>query len=341
MRLPQLPLATRPLPLRTFGILVLVAAFLLAALPASAAVSEPEMEQCLLAKINTDRAAAGLDALRLATDVVPGVRAHSEWMSDHEFAHMSDAARLAILPPGVLGYAENVAMTGDPNPTDCSAIHTLIMGSAGHRANVLLSSMRFAAIGAHIDGQGVWVTELFFDASGYSPEFDGTFWDDDGSPFEADIERLAAAGITSGCGPEQFCPAGPVTRGQMAAFLVRALDLPDAPPAGFTDTVGNTFANDIDRLAAAGITMGCSADQFCPGMSVSRGQMAAFLVRSLGLPDAPSYGFSDTVGNTFANDIDRLAAAGVTLGCGANAYCPNEAITRAQMAAFLVRGLGL
>jgi hypothetical protein len=52
------------------------------------------------------------------------------------------------------------------------------------------------------------------------------FWDDDGSVFEADIEALAAAGVTRGCNPPhntRFCPEQPVTRGQMAAFLARAL----------------------------------------------------------------------------------------------------------------------
>ena len=49
-----------------------------------------------------------------------------------------------------------------------------------------------------------------------------TFRDDDGSSHEADIERIAAAGITRGCGPQRFCPLDPATRGQMAAFLHRA-----------------------------------------------------------------------------------------------------------------------
>ena len=54
------------------------------------------------------------------------------------------------------------------------------------------------------------------------------FTDTDGSVFEADIDWLAAEGITKGCNPpnnDKFCPDGQVTRGQMAAFLVRALEL--------------------------------------------------------------------------------------------------------------------
>ena len=63
------------------------------------------------------------------------------------------------------------------------------------------------------------------------------FGDDDGSIFEADINAIAAEGITSGCNPPSntwFCPTSAVTRAQMAAFLVRALDLPPAPAADST-----------------------------------------------------------------------------------------------------------
>lgn len=311
------------------------------ALPASAAVTAQEMEDCLIDRINADRSAAGVGQLQAATELVDDVRAHSSWMSDNAFQHMTDAQRLAILPSTVTSYAENIVMSGEFNSVDCTNVHAIIMGSSSHKANVLLSTMEFMTIGAHIDSQGVWVTELFFAAPGYTTDFNGTFWDDDDSPFEADIELLAAAGITSGCGTEQFCPDGSVTREQMAAFLVRALGLPDAGSAGFVDTAGNPFANDIDRLAKAGITVGCSSSEFCPKLAVTRGQMAAFLVRALSLPNAASAGFTDTAGNVFANDIDRLAGAGVTLGCGPNLYCPKEPITRAEMAAFLARGLGL
>ena len=67
----------------------------------------------------------------------------------------------------------------------------------------------------------------------------GSFGDDDGSVHEADIEAIAAEGITRGCNPPQndrFCPDDPVTRGQMAAFLVRALDLPALATTGSKTT---------------------------------------------------------------------------------------------------------
>ncbi len=117
-----------------------------------------------------------------------------------------------------------------------------------------------------------------------------TFTDDDGSVFEADIAKLAAAGITRGCNPptnDRFCPEANVTRGQMAAFLVRALDLTDDGGGNsFVDDDGSIFESDIAKLAAAGITRGCNPptnDRFCPGANVTRGQMAAFLRRAAAL----------------------------------------------------------
>jgi uncharacterized delta-60 repeat protein len=118
---------------------------------------------------------------------------------------------------------------------------------------------------------------------------DDAFTDDDDSVFEDDINRLAAAGITAGCNPpdnDQYCPQSLVSRGQMAAFLSRALDLPRGPIDAFTDDEGSVFEDDINRLAAADITAGCNPpdnDHFCPSDKVSRGQMAAFLVRALNL----------------------------------------------------------
>jgi hypothetical protein len=113
------------------------------------------------------------------------------------------------------------------------------------------------------------------------------FTDDNGSTFENDINRIAEAGITRGCNPpanDDFCPDEPLTREQMAAFLVRALNLSSDTHPGFDDVSGsNTFVGDIEKLATAGITRGCNPPQnnlYCPTDEVTRGQMTAFLHRS-------------------------------------------------------------
>ncbi len=108
------------------------------------------------------------------------------------------------------------------------------------------------------------------------------FSDDAGSPHEPDINRLAAAGIASGCGDGRYCPALHVTREQMASYLARALGLPATGTDYFGDDHASIHQADINRLAAAGIASGCGGGNYCPGVSVTREQMAAFLHRSLG-----------------------------------------------------------
>ncbi len=89
----------------------------------------------------------------------------------------------------------------------------------------------------------------------------GTFTDDDGSIFEGAIEAIAAEGITKGCNPpvnDRFCPDDNVTRGAMAAFLVRAKGYTDNGGGDlFIDDDGSIFENAIDRLGTAGVTKGC------------------------------------------------------------------------------------
>jgi len=117
----------------------------------------------------------------------------------------------------------------------------------------------------------------------------GTFTDDDTSIFEAHIEWMATTGITSGCNPptnDHYCPDDAVTRGQMAAFLVRGFGYTDVGEGDlFSDDDDSIFETDIDRLGTAGVTKGCNPpvnDRHCPAGNVTRGQMAAFLHRALG-----------------------------------------------------------
>ena len=159
--------------------------------------------------------------------------------------------------------------------------------------------------------------------------------------FVEHIYWLAAQGITTGCGPTNFCPDESVTRGQMAAFLNRALQLPAADQDYFTDDNGSTLEDDINRLRQAGITTGCGPTTFCGDEPVTRGQMAAFLNRALQLPAADQDYFTDDNGSTFEDDINRLRQAGITTGCGPTTFCGDEPVTRGQMAAFLYRARDL
>ena len=174
--------------------------------------------------------------------------------------------------------------------------------------------------------------------------WNGTFFDDDGTGFEDPIERVAAAGVTVGCNPpfaDAYCPDRVVTRAEMATFLVRGFGFPLVTGSPFADDDGSFHEQDIGALAAAGITLGCGPGVFCPHAAVTRGEMAAFLVRAAGLPTSAANPFSDDDGHPFEADIASLAAAGVTVGCGSGLYCPDAPVTRAEMAVFLTRGLGL
>lgn len=170
----------------------------------------------------------------------------------------------------------------------------------------------------------------------------GTFLDDDNSPHEGAIEAIAAIGVTKGCNPpvnNLFCPADPVTRGQMAAFLDRALDLPATSTSPFTDS-GGVFQGAINRLAAAGITKGCNPPantRYCPSNPVLREQMATFLMRGLELtpivpPPRPGPPTGNPDGNAPVPSEGQAENAGnpdVVIGDGTPASCTSQAVVNA------------
>jgi len=172
------------------------------------------------------------------------------------------------------------------------------------------------------------------------------------------IERLYAAGITTGCStiPLSYCPEQSVTRAQMAVFLERGMrGAAYTPPPGtgavFADVSISYWAvNWIEKFYADGITTGCltSPLSYCPDNPVTRAQMAVFLLRarygSAYIPPAVggSTGFNDVQATHWAAAwIKQLAAESITTGCGGGNYCPEDSVTRAQMAVFLVRTFNL
>ena len=105
------------------------------------------------------------------------------------------------------------------------------------------------------------------------------------------IKQLAAEGITGGCGFGNYCPEAPVTRAQMAVFLLRSkhgstyTPPPVGSSTGFTDVPSTYWAAAwIKQLVAEGITSGCGTDTYCPESPVTRAQMAVFLVKTFSLP---------------------------------------------------------
>jgi hypothetical protein len=108
--------------------------------------------------------------------------------------------------------------------------------------------------------------------------------------FAADwIEDLASRNITGGCGGGNYCPNQPVTRAQMAVFLLKAehgASYVPPPCAGVFNDVAcpSTFADWVEQLKNEGVTAGCGGGNYCPNDPNIRGQMAVFLVKTFGFP---------------------------------------------------------
>lgn len=172
----------------------------------------------------------------------------------------------------------------------------------------------------------------------------GTFVDDDGSVHEGYIEALVAEGITEGCDADHYCPSDVVTRGQMAAFITRALDLPSSDVDHFEDDDSSSFEGAIDAVAAAGLTDGCGPEAYCPDEPVTRAQMATLLRRAGQVPFTRTDYFVDDNGALFEDDINAVAEAGITAGCTSSdetLFCPDAPTLRDQMATFIGRLLRL
>ncbi|HSJ34013.1 MAG TPA: putative glycoside hydrolase [Acidimicrobiia bacterium] len=139
-----------------------------------------------------------------------------------------------------------------------------------------------------------------------------------------------------------YPPAGILTAGTSAPPVTEA----SLGRSGFWDVPDeDVFADDVAWMGDSAITAGCNppySDFYCPDRAVTRGEMAAFLVRGLALGAGEDPGFSDDDG-VFGADIAALAAAGITRGCDPpvnSRFCPERAVTRGEMAAFLRRALG-
>ena len=177
-------------------------------------------------------------------------------------------------------------------------------------------------------------------------ETGGRFTDDDGNTHEKNIEIIAEWGITVGCGENLYCPSRPVTRAQMATFLVRALgETPDEAPGSsrFSDVPsGASFLRFVERFAELGITRVQAGGAFRPNDPLTRLEMAVWMTRAFdGISEVTPQGFFTDVpaDEWYAGAVEGLKEADVTRGCSADppAYCPHDPVRRDQMASFIVR----
>jgi hypothetical protein len=171
-----------------------------------------------------------------------------------------------------------------------------------------------------------------------------TFTDDDGNPHEANIEKLYENGITLGCAPGRFCPLQTLSRGQIALFIYRLLDLTPAASDFYDDDNGSPYEVAANAITQSGIGFGCVERGFCEDDPLPREQMAEFLVRTFGLPASATDYFGDDAGSRYQASINALRQAGITIGCDPDdpaRYCPDRSLTRDEMATFFVRAMGL
>jgi hypothetical protein len=197
-------------------------------------------------------------------------------------APTSGVMRIEILQPTFTAAEEPFglawAMTSPFSDAGASPFYADILWIAQRGITIGCGSGRFCPLDAVTRDQ---MASFLVRALGLPSSSTNYFSDDEGSIHEAAINALAASGITLGCGGGVYCPLSPVTREQMASFLVRGFKLAPTATDYFSDDSASPHQADINALAASGITNGCGGSSYCPGSWVSREQMAAFLHRAL------------------------------------------------------------
>ena len=335
---------------------LLVGSYIVTPAPAEALTASQDAE--MLSLINGERSSAGLAPLTEYWDIEDDAQAQTaRQIAAGTIFHTED---LAGVTSGWQALGENVGV----GPS-MSRLHDAFMASPGHRANVL-GNYNYIGLFADQDSVGqTYITIIFMraDPANLKPNPSGSSTADTGeiltmSPgsisdiggtlFEADIEWLASQGIAFPCSndrPNEYCPDAPLARDEMATMLARGLGLPPASQGYFGDENGSRHEDDINAVAAAGITFGCNPpanDRFCPDSTLTRQQMASFFVRALDLSSPGVDFFADDDASVHEDDINALAESGITLGCNPptnDRYCGAAQLTRGQIAAFLHRAL--
>jgi ELWxxDGT repeat protein len=168
------------------------------------------------------------------------------------------------------------------------------------------------------------------------------------------VEALVDSGLTGGCGQGRYCPDQTVTRAEAAVFVVRGVHgigfvPPPATGTVFADVPAGFWAAPwIEQLAADGLTRGCNLTPplYCPERLLTRAEIAVLLLRArhgnaYTPPPATGTVFTDVPVGYWAPWIEQLAAEGITGGCAPDLYCPENPVTRAEMAVFLAKTFNL
>ena len=309
-----------------------------------------------------------------------GVDLATRWVAPEPGSRVEDAFRLYLDYDG-----QGASVSGDSvsaTSSDVDDVGAYAVAGAGTRLYLLLFNKATSALDASVGASPAlnWRARLWrFDGSdalgtaGTVPPSGGsltltlparsatlatTLLDFSDVPvdhaFYFFVMTAADDGVSAGCGSGNFCPDAPITRAQMAVFLLKATQgehyaPPPATGTVFADVPATAFAADwIEDLASRGVTGGCGGGNYCPGAPVTRAQMAVFLLKAhLGpayVPPPASGIFGDVPPGSFAADwIEDLHGRGITGGCQSSPplYCPANPSTRGQMSVFLTKTFGL
>ncbi len=338
----------------------------------------------------------------LAGAVGLSVDSHSSSSSSSDLNGLLEAGETVVVEPawrntlngtlGITGLASDLA--GPPGPsysiTDGSADYgalseTQVQNCMDGTGNCYELSVSGSRPGAHWD---VAFSESLSTllTKQWNVHVSGSFSDvPKTNLFYNKIETLLHDRITAGCTATEYCPGQPVSRAQMAIFIARGIAegaslipakgqigsaLYDCSPGGlslFSDvSPTDIFCKQVHYIAAQNVTLGCSLTNYCPGDTVTRLQMAAFVAKTMvapyGGPGVPlSYGpdpvtllayscdpatpsvhFDDVPAtDPFCKHVHFLWAKGIISGCSATEYCSANAVTRDAMAKFLSNAFGL
>ena len=290
---------------RLAAVIVAALAMVTMLLPASPALANAADENHFVSRANAERAAAGLPALAHVADLQAVARKHAQTMASSNNLHHNPSLTTDVT--NWLRVAENVGYGGS-----AEVVHVAFMNSPSHRANIMDARVSQIGVGVVWSGTRLWVTQVF----------------------RAPTGAATTAPLVAGPAPAP-APTPPATLPAVCAGV---------PAAPFADVPRNAwYVGAVDCAVAKGLAFGTTRTTYTPARDVTRAQMASFLNRILlrsligaTLPAAPDL-FSDDAGSPHESAINTLALLGVLNGTSPGAYSPHATVTRAQMAAMLVR----
>jgi hypothetical protein len=166
------------------------------------------------------------------------------------------------------------------------------------------------------------------------------------------VEKLSTASLATACDDGNYCPDTFVSRAELAMFLeyvVHGTDYvpPEANGNLFDDVGVDGLAVDfIEHLYLDGIVSGCGGSRYCPDDRVTNGQIAELVLKAKHgagyLPLSPVGIFYDVdLSHPAAGWVEQLSAEEIYSGCGGGNYCPDDLVTRAQLAVIVAVALRL